>query len=87
MLGGKEMREGNSWRPPDWDNPFDLYMAGVIIRPNERAEDYEAGADAVLEALISKTPHPQEVRDRDGKKLGILVFVSEEDTDGDITDK
>lgn len=39
------------WRPDDWENPYDLYMAGVTIRPNERAEDYEAGADAMLKAV------------------------------------
>ena len=39
------------FRPKDWKNPCDLYMAGMVIRPNERAEDYEAGADAMLEKL------------------------------------
>lgn len=44
-----------SYRPKNWENPYDLYMAGIVIRPNERAEDYEEGADRMFEEL-SKLP-------------------------------
>ena len=41
-----------SYRPKDWGNPFNLYIARGVISPNGRAEDYEAGADAMLNHII-----------------------------------
>lgn len=64
-----------SWRPSNWDNPFDLYMAGVTIRPNERAEDYEAGADAILRALKTSCECQGDLR---GRK-GTIVFILDEE--------
>ena len=51
------MAKGNSWRPKDWDNPY--YKSGDFGRGkqswNEQPEfsTFEAGADAMLEALDS----------------------------------
>ena len=38
-----------SWRPEDWENKGDLYRNGYEV--------YEAGADAILEALRSIGNH------------------------------
>lgn len=42
------------WRPPDWKNPNEVYHDAFDILTVQDAEydAYEAGADALLEALF-----------------------------------
>ena len=69
-----------NYRPKDWKNPCDLYMAGMVVGPNERAEDYEAGADAMLEALSKQNvPLPDVIHHYTIGKLGKMVFIPDEE--------
>jgi len=69
------------WRPDTWKNP---YPKNGFAQPEGIPwyviqQTFETGADSMLDALVNQTSHPQEVRDKDGKKLGILVFIKEHD--------
>lgn len=77
------------WRPEDWKNPYfpEPYPElSVLVKIEQQAgyntlarAAYEAGADAMLGGLINQTSHPQEVRNSEGKRLGILVFIPDEE--------
>ena len=43
------------WRPSDWDErraEFSEFIGGGVAENNAALEDFEAGADAMLEALF-----------------------------------
>lgn len=84
-----------SWRPRDWGNPVcseltrskRLWSRWENLTPEELKEDaeycaYEAGADAILEALIAKATFmsPSQMKllapDRE-HPYGWLVFIEE----------
>ena len=94
----EELKEipDNKWRPKDWENPNDKVCAMYGINPHDYTttanphEDYEAGADAMLEAL-RKQPmiHGQIVRNMlstdvkwydsvTAMKNGNLIFIPDE---------
>lgn len=73
-----------TWRPEGWNNPFDIEgwdSYGYYNAHQLSHVAFESGADALLDALLNQTSHPQEVRDSDGKKLGILVFIPNDEGD------
>lgn len=69
-----------SYRPEGWKgyHCLDSICTECSTNPVDCNKHYEAGADAMLEGLKEQTSHPQEVRDAEGEKLGILVFIPEE---------
>jgi len=72
------------WRPKGWKNPFTecnktckkLYNGQPFSAVEQQV--FEAGADAILEALENQTAFPQIVVGTDGKKRGYLVFIPDE---------
>jgi hypothetical protein len=79
------------WRPENWSNPYHQEPQGNFVadEANPKYCTYEAGADAMLEALL-KLPVPNDIKnallemDKQGKTdwrrpNGRVIFIPDEE--------
>jgi len=70
------------WRPENWENPWRSFEwgDGEIYQWTEAKihEQYEAGADAMLEALRVGTTRINNIGDPPNSK-GVIVFIPDEE--------
>ena len=72
------------YRPEGWKNPYHEETGRVPDEHNAEFQDYEAGADAMLEGLKKQNVTlPDIIHHYTLGKLGKLVFIPEEEADSE----
>ena len=74
------MKKGSSWRPKEWENPYNFMTGGAIPTYEKQSQAYEDGADELLTSLRREgNSKGGGVEDDPIPRIGSWIFIPEEE--------